>query len=316
MKTDLNKLLNETPRNWKHWGKDDEIGALNYIESTDILKAISTVKYGKVFTLGHILDSEKENPAYPDTDKFKKFTTQDKSSYEIGKVLPENGGLEFTEETILMSTHGTTHCDALGHSWFNDKMYNGNPSTNSIHGLKKLSIAPIGENGIVGKSVLIDICRYKNLDNLPMDYEITLDDILETAKFQDIKIEKKDIILIRTGILNVFYEKGEKYYFENFNEPGLTYSKKLIKWFDDMEIPVYATDTLTNEIYNPNSHKEQLSLHAALSRNLGIIFIETLDLEKYSKDCYEDKKYDGLFVSSPLKIIGASASPINPLIIK
>ena len=316
MTTDLKKLLNESPKNWRQWGQNDQIGALNYLKNDDILNAIQSIKYGKTFTLGLEMGCKKGNPAYPSSAEFSKFTVQDKSTYDVEKITSSKGGLQFTEEVILTSTHGTTHCDALGHTWFDDKMYNGYSSKLSINGLDKLSIKPIAEKGIVGRAVLLDIARYKNLDYLPMGYHITLEDILETAKYQNTEIKQKDIILIRTGIFKLFYEKGSSEYFKNFNEPGLTYEINLVKWFDKMEIPVYGTDTITNEQMISSLHEEELSLHASLCRNLGIVFIESLDLEEYSIDCEKDKKYDGLFISSPLKINGASASPINPIIIK
>lgn len=316
MTVNLKKLLDKAPKNWRQWGQDDEIGALNYIKSEDILKAIKVVEYGKTFTLGLELGNSKGDPAYPSSMEFSKFTVQDKSTYEVDKAIPTPGGLQFTEEVILTSTHGTTHCDALGHTWFDEKMYNGYSAKLSIDGLDKLSIKPIGEKGIVGRAVLLDIAKYKKLEYLPMGYMITLEDILNTAKYQNIEIQEKDIILIRTGIFKLFYEKGSYEYFKNFNEPGLTYDLKLVKWFDKMEIPVYGTDTITNEQMVSSAHKEELTLHASLCRNLGIVFIESLDLEEYSKDCEIDKKYDSLFITSPLKIKGASASPINPIVIK
>lgn len=316
MTANLKKLLDKAPKNWRQWGQDDEIGALNYIKSEDILKAIKVVEYGKTFTLGLEMGNSKGDPAYPSSTEFSKFTVQDKSTYEVDKAIPTPGGLQFTEEVILTSTHGTTHCDALGHTWFDEKMYNGYSAKLSIDGLDKLSIKPIGEKGIVGRAVLLDIAKYKKLEYLPMGYMITLEDILNTAKYQNIEIQEKDIILIRTGIFKLFYEKGSYEYFKNFNEPGLTYDLKLVKWFDKMEIPVYGTDTITNEQMVSSAHKEELTLHASLCRNLGIVFIESLDLEEYSKDCEIDKKYDSLFITSPLKIKGASASPINPIVIK
>lgn len=316
MTANLKKLLDKAPKNWRQWGQDDEIGALNYIKSEDILKAIKVVEYGKTFTLGLEMGNPNGDPSYPSSTEFSKFTVQDKSTYEVNKAVPTPGGLQFTEEVILTSTHGTTHCDALGHTWFDEKMYNGYSAKLSIDGLDKLSIKPIGEKGIVGRAVLLDIARYKKLEYLPMGYQITLEDILNTAKYQNIEIKEKDIILIRTGIFKVFYEKGSYEYFKNFNEPGLTYDLKLVKWFDKMEIPVYGTDTITNEQMVSSTHREELTLHASLSRNLGIVFIESLDLEKYSEDCEIDKKYDSLFITSPLKIKGASASPINPIVIK
>ena len=38
--------------NWGRWGKDDEVGTLNYITPADVVAAAKLVKRGKVFALG------------------------------------------------------------------------------------------------------------------------------------------------------------------------------------------------------------------------------------------------------------------------
>ena len=149
-----------------------------------------------------------------------------------------------------------------------------------------------------------------------MHEKITFEDIINTAKYQKIEIQKHDIIIIRTGILNMFYEEGPEKYYSDFNEPGITYESEMVKWFYDMEIPVYATDTLGNEPLTSWSVEAVLPIHAALSRNLGIVFIEVLNLEKWAEDCAADSRYEALFIGSPLKIKGGTASPINPVIIR
>ena len=44
--------------NWGRWGKNDELGVLNYITQNDIVEASKLIKRGKVFRLGLNLDEE------------------------------------------------------------------------------------------------------------------------------------------------------------------------------------------------------------------------------------------------------------------
>jgi len=37
--------------NWGHWGKDDEIGTLNYVTPEDIVAASNLIRRGKIFAL-------------------------------------------------------------------------------------------------------------------------------------------------------------------------------------------------------------------------------------------------------------------------
>src|SRR5438552_4069131 len=97
---------------------------------------------------------------------------------------------------------------------------------------------------------------------------------------------------------------------EGFNEPGLSYSKELVQWFYEMEIPALCTDTIANET---TVHKESgivLPLHAALMRNLGVALNEICDLEELSQSCAEDKQYDFLYAAAPIKFKNATGSPV------
>jgi len=42
--------------NWGRWGKDDQIGTLNFVTPQDVVNAAKLIKTGKVFALGIPLD--------------------------------------------------------------------------------------------------------------------------------------------------------------------------------------------------------------------------------------------------------------------
>ena len=132
------------------------------------------------------------------------------------------------------------------------------------------------------------------------------------------KIEKHDILVIRTGWMELFYEKGADAFFPNKSmaEPGITDEPALIKWFHEMEIPSFSTDTIANEQTTSSVSNIFIPLHGALLRNLGIPFNEICYLKDLADDCAKDGQYDFLFVGAPLKIVGGTGSPVNPLAIK
>jgi kynurenine formamidase len=57
-------------------------------------------------------------------------------------------------------------------------------------------------------------------------------------------------------------------------------------------------------------------LHRLLLRNRGMTFHEALWLEELAADSRADGCYEGLYVALPLKLVGASGSPMNPLFVK
>jgi len=246
-----------------------------------------------------------------------KFMVRDKSDYVAGKATPAIGGLEDADDYITMFVQGTTHVDALAHPWYGEKLWNGYSADTTIGGLEKASIMPIGEHGIVGCGILLDIARFRKKEHLRPGEIIELEDLKRCAEKEKIVIKKHDILLIRTGWIKVFYEHGQKAFFENgFNEPGITYSKKLLEWFHQMEIPVLGTDTLANEATRDPRTQIELPLHVLMIRNLGIIFNEMLWLESLAEDCARDKQYRFFYVASPLKICRGTGSPVNPIVMK
>lgn len=243
--------------------------------------------------------------------------TQDKGSYLAGKLQPLHGGLEYADDYVTMFLQGSTQFDGLGHTWYDDKLYNGFDAGTTIAGLDKASVLPLAERTASGHAVLLDIARFRGKPRLGKGEQITLQDLLDCAKKQGVEIQKHDILLLRTGWLQTFYEGGAaRFYDPPFIEPGLVFSRELVEWFHATEIPLLGTDTIANEItVDPNSGIV-LPLHSALMRNLGVVFNEILSLEELARDCAADGRYDFFYTAAPLKVFRGSGAPVNPIVIK
>ncbi len=46
------ELLKDSPKNWGRWGAEDEVGALNFLTSAEILRGVKAVQQGKVVVGG------------------------------------------------------------------------------------------------------------------------------------------------------------------------------------------------------------------------------------------------------------------------
>jgi len=113
-------------------------------------------------------------------------------------------------------------------------------------------------------------------------------DLEAAAKAQGVTIEKRDILLIRTGFMKYWYSTSQADFYDGFCEPGLTYSRALVDWFNEREIPNLVTDTIANEVtYEPDTGIA-LPLHCALMRNLGIALTEICWLEDLATACAGD----------------------------
>ncbi|MCW2616693.1 MAG: hypothetical protein JWN08_3687 [Frankiales bacterium] len=311
----LGDLLADSPSNWGKWGPDDEVGSLNYLGPEQVLAAAQLVTSGKTFTLQRLIGDPKGDPVWPGRTPAERTQILDESTWDGDDAPAYPGGLHYADDKINAFLQGSTLYDGLGHVWYGGQFWNGYDARTTVGGLERASVEPIAQRGVVGRGVLLDMARFRGKDNLAAAETFTHEDLLACAEAQGTTIRPRDILVVRTNFLKLFFDLGEAFY-EDFCEPGLVYSPELVQWFQDMEIPNLVTDTIANEVtFDPNNGVA-LVLHNALMRNLGVTLTEIADLEALAQDCADDGKYDFLYVAAPLKVAKGSGSPVNPVAIK
>ena len=311
----MDEVLRDAPKNWGKWGEQDEVGALNYLTAEEVFRGVRHIKSGIVFTLQRLIGDPNGDPVWPGRTPAEKTMILDESSWDGDGAPQFPGGLHYADDKISAFLQGSTQYDALGHVWYGGRLWNGYDARSTVGGLDKASVAPIAERGVVGRGILLDVARFRGKENLDKAETFTHEDLAACAEAQGVKIEKRDILIIRTNFLKLFFDQGEKFY-DGFCEPGLVYSPELVRWFQDMEIPNLVTDTIANEVTIDPNNGIALPLHCALMRNLGVALTEICDLEKLACHCAEDRQYTFLYTAAPLKVNEASGSPVNPLVIK
>jgi kynurenine formamidase len=181
--------------------------------------------------------------------------------------------------------------------------------------MTKAGIMPIAERGIAGRGILLDIARFRGKSVLDRAETFSHHDLMECARAQGVEILPRSILLIRTGWVGAL-AAGLQRVAEDYWEPGLTFSPDLARWFDEMQIPCFVTDTLANETtYEPGTGL-MLVLHAALMRNLGIVFTEMAALDALAADCAADRHYEGFYCAAPIKVSKGTGGAANPVFIK
>ena len=315
----IQALQKEMPKNWGKWGEDDEIGALNYLDSAQIKRGLAAVQKGEKFML-QLPMIHGVGPVFPGRVPVMHFMSQDEGLYSAEKSAPLDGGMTYSDDAIFMYLQGTTHVDALGHAWYGNEVYNGKSSDTTVHGHSFVSIDKLGEQGIVGRGILLDIGRLKGNDKhrLAPNECVSLNDIKSAQKAQKVNVEKRDILVIRTGSMGRFYDENDAKNWSALTEPGLCYSKELINWIDDMEIPVIAADNLAIEksFQNIDGQNYVIPLHGALIRDLGVVLSELYWLDDLADASAKDGQYTFFFSATPLKMEGGTGSPVNPLVIR
>jgi kynurenine formamidase len=312
---ELARLLAGAPTNWGRWGPDDEIGALNYLGADELKAGIAAVRQHRSFTLGVPVASPTGDPVFPGRWPARHYMVADKAGFTAGHWQPLPGGLEFADDYLSGFAQAGTHCDALGHMWFGDALWNGFPAESTNGGMRRAGIEPIARRGVVGRAVLLDLARFRGKPWLDRAETFDHRDLIECARAQGVSIAPRSILIIRTGWVGALLGGAERIG-EGYWEPGLTFSPDLVCWFDEMHIPCLFTDTLANETtYEPGSGI-MLVLHAALMRNLGIVFTEMGALDELAADCATDRHYEGLYCASPICVAHGTGGGVNPVFMK
>eukprot|EP00026_Physarum_polycephalum_P011900 Phypoly_transcript_12148.p1 GENE.Phypoly_transcript_12148~~Phypoly_transcript_12148.p1 ORF type:complete len:352 (+),score=48.54 Phypoly_transcript_12148:76-1131(+) len=312
----VGELLKDYPTNWGKWGPNDEVGALNYLQNQEAIKGAKAVKQGKVFTLAVKIGAPGGDPSFPGRAPPTRINVMDRGHYLAGKGPEFPGGGEYADDVIFMYLQGSSQYDALGHVWYDGKLWNGYDANTTVGSMTKASILPIAEKGIVGRGVLIDMARYRGKKYLERGEDFDLKELLAAAAKQNVTIEKRDILLIRTGTIGSFYTRNKEEFYKDLNEPGLTFTKELVEWFRDMEIPNLITDTIANEPMFCKKTGVAIPLHCSLMRNLGVTFTEIIQLDPLAEDCAKDGQYTFMYTAAPLKVVGGTGAPVNPVVIK
>jgi kynurenine formamidase len=300
-------------RNWGKWGPDDELGTLNFITPEKIAGAAKLVKQGKVFSLAIPFDQNGPQSGFGGRHNPLHFMLQDGGDVASGAqdFIP---GLRYCDDAVTMPLQCATQWDALSHIYFDGKMYNNRgPEWVTSNGAKKNSIDKL-TNKIVSRGVLLDMPRLKSKPWLEPGEAIYPTDLDAAAARAKVRVERGDIVLIRTGQIAQVRAEGKWGQYAGGSAPGL--SLTCAGWLAQHEIAGYATDTWGTEVI-PNETRDVFQpLHCVAIVNMGMLVGEIFDLEELATDCAADGRYECLFVAPPLPVTGAVGSPINPQAIK
>ena len=313
----MSEVLADAPTNWGKWGPDDEVGSLNYLTAEEVLRGIRHVTKGEVFPLQRLIGDPAGDPVWPGRTPAERTQILDESSWDSPDAPQFPGGLHYADDTAKLFLQGSTQYDALGHVWYDGQLWNGYDARSTVGGMDKASVLPIAEKGVVGRGVLIDMARHRGKQWLDKGETFDHNDLEAAAKQQGVEIEPHDILVIRTGWMKYWYELDDpESFYDGFIEPGLTYSRELVEWFQDREIPNLVTDTIANEVTSDPESGVALPLHCALMRNLGVALTEIAWLDDLADACEADGRWSFLYAAAPLKVVRGTGSPVNPIVIR
>jgi kynurenine formamidase len=206
-------------------------------------------------------------------------------------------GNSSASDAIALGTHVGTHIDALCHFSCGGRLYGDADAAAQSYtgGLERHPIDAVPP--ILRRGVLLDVA---GPEPLPDDHTITA---AELAAAQRAEIRPGDVVLIRTGWARYFADP--KKFISEVRGPGPGIEGA--RWLSAQGVFAAGSDTVAFErVPDPS-----MPVHVHLLVDSGIHIVECLNLDELAAAAVAEF----LFVALPLKIRGATGSPVRPVAI-
>lgn len=296
--------------NTGRWGPDDELGTLNFLTPEVVRRGAACVRTGRRFSLALPLSERKGiqrghvpgrvNPLHTMTQLHSPLTA-------------DPDGVCTNDDVVVLALQTATHWDGLAHVSFSGRIYNGYPAASvTAAGATRCGIERVGS--VVGRGVLLDVARAKGVDRLEPGYAITPVDLDEAAALAAVNVQPGDIVLVRTGQMQLLRQRPRDVDAYAGATPGL--SARSAAWFYEHSTAAVATDTYAFEPYPFEDPDVVLAGHVLHLVHMGLTQGQNFQLEDLAADCADDGVYEFLLEASPQPFVGGVGSPVNPVAAK
>src|SRR5262245_10339705 len=205
---------------------------------------------------------------------------------------------------LTMMEHSGTHIDALCHQAMHQKLYGGvsveqteSPSGFSKHGIE--TVPPL-----LGRGVLLDVAGHKGQCRLPRKYSITGEELERCAAAQKTEVHRGDVLLVRTGYDGLWNDEAAYLQAAGVHKSGTL-------WAAERGVVAVGADNMSWDVPDERDPDTGAALfaHAYLLPQKGIYIMENLNLAELARA----HVYEFAFIGIPLKLTGATGSPLRPL---
>ena len=282
--------------NWGRWGEADELGTLNLITPAKRKAAAALVRDGVSVSMAHDLNTV---PDLFNANPFRHVVT-----------TGEFSGHQVAGDQYSVQYHGFahSHLDGLPHFAHKGKLYNGfDFDTIKPDGATKLGIHEV-KDGIVTRGVLVDMAWLKGVDYLEPGTAITTQDLEAWEEKTGITVGSGDVLLVRTGRWERVRQKGVW----NFVQAAAGMHASVAKWLKARDVALIGCDGVSDVM---PSGIEGLAnpLHELVLVGLGMRILDNLNLDDVAAAALARERWTFLFVGAPLRVVGGTGSPLNPL---
>lgn len=276
-------------------------GALAHLTSERVVAAAAGVRHGRTLSLAAPIET-RPGPDDPQPAVYRL----------TAPTPPETGtpGVHFALDRFAMNVHGDahSHLDALCHVVFDGELHEGIPESRLAAGGARGITLDLVRDGIVGPGLLLDVPRLRGVPWLEPGDFVGVDDLLAAEEAQGVRIGPGDLLLVRVGHRRRRQERGA--WDAAHSRAGL--HPACMRLLAERQIAVLGSDgnndTAPSPVPGVSFPVHVLALHA-----LGMHLMDYLDLDELSDACAGLGQWRFLCTVAPLRLPGATGSPVNPI---
>ena len=218
---------------------------------------------------------------------------------------PDGGSA--ANDLIVTGTHVGTHIDALAHVSQDGRLHGDVDAFDVQQGGRFMEHGVHTIDPLFTAGVLLDIPAVLGHDACPPGYEITVADLEAAVATQGTDPGPGEVVLVRSGWGPRFDKGADAYLGHDAGVPGV--GEAGARWLADTGARAVGADTIAFERLAPGAGHGLLPAHRVLLVERGVYIMEALDLEEVARR----RAHRFTFVAIPLRLVGATGSPIRPL---
>ncbi len=286
---------------WGRWGEGDQRGALHHLTPERIAAAARAVSEGVTVTMSLPLNTHAgvENPQ----PAIHYMTAA--SGVDIG-----SGSLHFLKDYVGVDYHndGHTHLDALCHIAYDGLLYNAKPEDSVTPEGAPVDAVDVLKDGLVGRGVLLDIPRLRGEPWLEPGEHVFRADLEAAEQDQRVVVGAGDILLVNVGHARRLRELGP--WDTAHHKAGM--HPTAMPFLAERQVAALGSDG-NSDTAPSSTERVDFPIHVLAINAMGIHLLDYLQFEDLRAVCERTRRWEFLFLAAPLRIVGGTGSPINPI---
>jgi kynurenine formamidase len=295
------RALFSSVSNWGRWGAHAARGALNHLTPERVLAATALVRSGITVTLSLPLSTEARMDSPEPADHHMTM---------LPDVDTGSGDVQFAKDYIGLDYHneGHSHIDAFSHIAYNGRLYDGQPGSSVTSKGAATGSIEILANGLVGRAVLLDVPRIRGVPWVEPGHHVFPEDLEAAEREQGVRVGPGDILLIRTGHARRLAELPP--WDTRKAKSGL--HPTTASFLAERCVAALGSDG-NNDTAPSTTEGIGFPMHVLALNAMGVHLFDYLQFEDLVRRCEVATRWDFLFLAAPLRVVGGTGSPLNPI---